>query len=222
MRAMILAAGRGERMGVLTAKTPKPLLKVGQHYLIEYALSNLKRAGVIEIVINIAYHATLIKNALGDGRRYGLTIHYSEEENRLETGGGIFKALPLLGDEPFLVMSSDIITHYPLEKLPRQLTGLAHLVMIANPSYHPNGDFGLRDGIIDQSAKPTFTFANIGVYHPDLFSNCKPGYFPLKDVLLPAISDGRVTGEMYAGSWYNVGTPADLQVVSTTVMPACF
>lgn len=217
MRAMILAAGRGERMGDLTVKTPKPLLKVNGKYLIEYTLMQLHAAGMKEIVINVAYHAEQIKQALGDGQRYGVNIHYSEEEQRLETGGGIFKALPLLGRDPFLVMSADIITQYPLHKLPKQLTGLAHLVMIANPSYHPNGDFGLAHGLIDLTAKPTYTFANIGIYHPDLFAACQPGFFPLKNVLLPAIQQGRVSGEVYKGVWYNVGTPADLQAVSDSL-----
>src|SRR5262245_47836758 len=138
-KAMILAAGRGERMGELTSLQPKPLLRVAGHYLIEYAIANIKRAGISDIVINVSYRADQIKSALGDGKRYGVNIVYSEEKERLETGGGIFQALPLLGNEPFLVYSCDIITNYPLNLLPHQPNGLAHLIMVTNPVYHPHG-----------------------------------------------------------------------------------
>lgn len=208
---MILAAGRGERMGELTAKTPKPLLRIAGHYLIEYAISNLARAGIHEIVINVSYHAELIKAAVGDGKRYHVTILYSEEKERLETGGGIFQALPLLGNEPFLVVSSDIISDYPLEKLPSHPNGLAHLVMVRNPSFHPHGDFGLRDGYADMHTVPTLTFGNMGVYRPELFANCLPRHFPLNQLLFPAIQNGKVTGEHYQGTWYNIGTPKQLK-----------
>ena len=150
MRAMILAAGRGKRMGALTQHTPKPLLKMGDNYLIEYSIANLVRAGIKNIVINISYQGEQIKTALGDGKRYGAAISYSEEAERLETGGGIFNALPLLGNEPFLVVSSDIITDYALTTLPKQPDGLAHLVLVSNPVYHPDGDFGLANGRVDK------------------------------------------------------------------------
>lgn len=211
--AMILAAGRGERMGELTAKLPKPLLRVGGHFLIEYAIFNVKRAGIKEIIINLSYLGEQIKKALGDGTQYGVKILYSEELERLETGGGIFRALPLLGQEPFLVVSSDIITDYPLKQLPQHPDGLAHLVMVSNPSYHPCGDYGLCDGKINFESRPTLTFANIGVYRPELFSVCKAGNFRLTKVLNPVISAGRVSGEHYQGLWYNIGTPDDLTEV---------
>lgn len=210
MPAMILAAGRGDRMGNLTEKTPKPLLKVNGHYLIDYAIASIKRAGIEDIVINVSYQAEQIKAALGDGKRYGVKITFSEEQERLETGGGILQALPLLGQDPFLVMSSDIITDYPLQQLFRHPVGLAHLMLVKNPSYHPLGDFGLRDGKITAHARPTFTFANLGMYRPELFSDCKPGHFRLTRVLNPAIEKDQVTGEVYEGVWYNVGTPDDL------------
>lgn len=215
MRAMILAAGRGERMGALTQATPKPLLKVKQHYLIDYAIYALKRAGINDIVINVSYHKEQIKSALGDGSRYGVNLIYSEETERLETGGGIFNALPLLGKDPFIVMSCDIITDYALKNLPQTLTGLAHLVLVKNPHFHPEGDFGLHaNGQIDLLAKPSLTFANIGLYHPALFVSCKAGHFRLNTCLFPAINQGLVTGELYQGTWFNVGTPDDLAAVN--------
>ena len=212
MRAMILAAGRGERMGEITHRVPKPLLRIAGNYLIEYALFSLKRAGIHEIVINISYLGDQIKAALGDGSRYGVTIAYSEEKERLETGGGIFQALPLLGEDPFIVMSSDIVTDYPLQQFPRHLNGLAHLVMVDNPSYHARGDFGLCQGVIDINAQPTLTFASVGIYHPALFAGCEPGHFRLTKVLHPAIAKGLVTGEHYQGTWYNVGTLEELSM----------
>lgn len=212
-RAMILAAGRGERMGALTATLPKPLIKVDGHYLIEYAIAAIRQAGIHEIVINVSWHADQIKSALGCGSHYGVKIHYSEEAERLETGGGIFQALPLLGTQPFLVMSSDIITDYPLRELSEQPQGLAHLVMVTNPVYNLAGDFGLNHGRIDTHVSQTLTFGNIGVYRPELFANCSAGYFRLTNVLNPAIAAGQVTGEHYQGWWHNIGTPADIEEV---------
>jgi aminoglycoside/choline kinase family phosphotransferase len=219
-RAMVLAAGQGKRMGELTARTPKPLLLVAGKYLIEYALLSLKEAGVSEIVINIANFGDQIKEALGCGKRYGLNIFYSEEKERLETGGGIYKALPLLGEGPFLVMSSDIITSYPLVQLQkRELSGLAHLVMVNNPPYNLQGDFGLRDGLLNLDVNETFTFANLAILHPGLFAGCGEGHFRLATTLLvPAIQQGKVTGEHFEGKWYNVGTPGDLLEVNKDLL----
>lgn len=211
MRGMILAAGRGQRMGELTDRIPKPLLPVAGRYLIEYAISSFIRASIHEIVINVCYCAEQIKTALGDGKRYGATFIYSEEKERLETGGGIFQALPLLGEAPFLVMSSDIITDYALEMLPREPEGLAHLVVVDNPSFHPRGDFGLCESYLDMDAKPTFTFANIGIFRPQLFTDCKLGYFPLNQLLFPAVRNKLITAEHYKKIWYNVGTPEQLK-----------
>lgn len=210
MRAMILAAGRGERMGELTSVTPKPLLRVGPHTLIEYVIANVKRAGIREIVINVSYHAEQIKTALGSGERYGVTFLYSDEKERLEVGGGIIQALPLLGDQPFIVVSGDVVTDYPLANLPHEPEGLAHLVMVDNPPFHPRGDFGLREGRADLTALPRFNFGNIGVYRPESFSHCEPGHVKWRDVMFPLIEKKQVTGEYYQGAWYNVGTAADL------------
>jgi MurNAc alpha-1-phosphate uridylyltransferase len=217
MRAMILAAGRGERMGALTADTPKPLLRILDKYLIEYTFANLVRAGIRDIVMNISYHAEKIKTTLGDGKQYGVNIAYSEEAKRLETGGGIFQALPLLGSDPFLVVSSDIITDFDFTTLPNDPDALAHLVMVDNPSFHPEGDFGLVNGRATMQATSTLTFANIGIYRPEFFSNCKPGHFPLNQLLFPAISASNVSGEYYNGIWYNIGTPQDIHEVTSAL-----
>lgn len=211
MRAMILAAGRGERMGRLTDRVPKPLLRIGENYLIEHVISSLIQANIREIIINVAYRGEQIKQALGEGDRYGVSIIYSEEKERLETGGGVFQALSLLGDQPFIVISSDIITDYPLEKLSRTPPKLAHLVLVDNPPYHPQGDFGLYGSNVDVRAAPLLTYSSIGIYRKELFAGCQPGYFRLTDVLLPAINNGQITGEHYRGTWYNIGTREDLE-----------
>lgn len=207
---MILAAGRGERMGELTLTTPKPLLKIAGKHLIEYSIQNIKAAGINEIVINTAYLGEQIQSVIGNGQRYGVDIVYSEEGERLETGGGIYRALPLLGEEPFLVVSGDIITNHPLNTLPRHPVGLAHMIMIDNPVYHPHGDYSLVDGYLNLEKQSAKTFANVGVYRPELFAQCKPGYFRLSEVLMPAIKNKQITGEMLQGSWFNIGTREDI------------
>lgn len=217
MRAMILAAGRGERMGALTATLPKPLLQANNRYLIEYSIQYLKDFGVTDIVINLAYQGAKIKEALGNGSRYGVHIEYSEEVERLETGGGILQALPLLGDQPFIVLSSDVVTNFPLATLPKQLTGLAHLVVVDNPSFNLKGDFGLEDGYISMQAKPTFTFANVGLYSPALFADCAPGHFPLNRLLFPAIERKQITGQYFKGDWFNIGSPQQLNEFSAFI-----
>lgn len=207
---MILAAGRGERMGELTQHVPKPLLKVNGFYLIEYSIAALKRAGITEIVMNISYLADQIKSTLGNGNQFGVDIVYSEEKERLETGGGILQALPLLGPDPFIVKACDIISEYHLTWLPKKLKGLAHLVLTDNPSFHPQGDFGLFGNQVSLQAKPFYNYGGFGVFHPDLFANEKPGRFPLSKLLLPAIEAKEVTGEYYDGAWFNIGTPDEL------------
>ena len=216
MRAMILAAGRGERMGKLTAETPKPLLRARGNYLIAHVIQHLRQAGISDIVINVAYRGAQIQQALGNGDQYGVHIEYSIELERLETGGGIFQALPLLGVEPFLVVSSDVVTDFPLDTLPLQPAGLAHLVLVQNPDFHPQGDFGVRNGYVDMDAKPAHTFANVGVYRPELFASCVSGHFPLNKILFPAIRAARVTGEVYQGRWFNIGTSEQLAAFETS------
>lgn len=211
---MILAAGRGERMGDLTLRTPKPLLKVGQHYLIDYAIANIRRAGIRDIVINVAYQAEKVQETVGDGSRYGVNIAYSVEPERLEVGGGIYHALPLLGKEPFIVVSADVITDYPLERLQLRPDSECHLILVRNPAYHAFGDFGLEEGFVNYAAKPKLTFGNLGLYHPDLFAACTPGFYPWSQVMRPKIETSRVTGEFYDGLWYNIGTLQDLEDIN--------
>ncbi len=200
-------------MGELTAETPKPFLRVAGKYLIEYTITNLKNAGINNIVINICWHGEQIKAALGDGKKYGVNIAYSEESERLETAAVFSKRCHCLATS-ISGCDSDIITDYPLQNLPHHLVGLAHLVMVPNPSFHPRGDFGVRDGLANMHAKPSLTFRNIGLYSPALFAGCQPGHFALNKLLFPAIENGVVTAEQYDGVWYNIGTPEQLELAS--------
>jgi MurNAc alpha-1-phosphate uridylyltransferase len=204
MKAMILAAGRGERLRPFTDSTPKALLPYKGLPLIAHHLINLSAAGITEIVINISYLAREIMEALQDGKKFGVTIQYSFEPDMLETGGGIFQALSLLDNKPFIAIAADIFTNYDFQNLEKKLTRQAHLVMVDNPYFHPKGDFVLRDGIIYDEENPRLTFGSIGIYHPDLFQHCNPGKFRLTDVLLPAIARKEMTGEHFHGVWENI------------------
>lgn len=211
MKAMILAAGRGERMRPLTDSIPKPLLTAGGRPLIEHTIESLVRGGFVDIVVNTAYLGELIEAHLGDGSRFGARIAYSAEGEALETGGGIHRALSLLGEQPFLVVNGDIATEFPFGQLKQPISGLAHLVLVPNPSHNPRGDFGLCDGRILDSGDSRFTFSGIGVYRPELFAGCSPGKFPLAPLLRRAMTDGLVSGEMYTGFWMDIGTVDRLQ-----------
>ena len=214
MKAMILAAGRGERMRPLTDTTPKPLLKVAGKALIEYSLENLVAAGFTDIVINVAYLGTQIMNYCGDGNRWGANLCYSDEGPvALETAGGIAKALPLLGDNPFLVVNADIVFDYPLGELHDKPVELAHLILIDNPPHHPNGDFCLKtNGLVSEHGEGKLTYSGIGVYHPALFVDLKVGQpQKLRPVLTRAMQQGKVSGECYSGLWQDIGTPQRLQ-----------
>ncbi len=211
MKAMILAAGRGERMRPLTDHTPKPLLRVAGRSLIEYHILGLVQAGFCELVINHAHLGDQIEQALGDGSRYGAQIRYSAEGEALETGGGIFRALPLLGPAPFLVVNGDIWTDFPYAGLPAEPAGLAHLVLVDNPPQHPAGDFVLGEtGRVSDSGTSRLTFSGIGVYRTELFAGHVPGKFPLAPLLRDAMAQGQVSGEHYRGGWVDVGTPQRL------------
>jgi MurNAc alpha-1-phosphate uridylyltransferase len=208
MKAMILAAGKGERMRPLTLTTPKPLVRAGGVPLIEYHLQALAAAGFTEVVINHAWLGQQIEDYLGDGSRYGLSIQYSPEGEPLETGGGIFRALPLLGDEAFVVVNGDIWTDYDFRALRQPIAGLAHLVLADNPAHHPNGDFILVDGQVrdaDADAQ-TLTYSGIAVLHPQLFEGCTAGAFKLAPLFRKAMAAGQVTGERLEGQWVDVGT----------------
>jgi len=219
MKAMILAAGRGERMRPMTDTTPKSLLRIGGQTLIERQVHALVRAGITELVINHDHLGEQIVKALGDGNAYGADISYSPETGRaLETGGGIFNALSLLGSDPFLVVNSDIWTDFAFEQLPTQPEGLAHLVMVDNPGHHPDGDFSLSMGLLSHSGPAMLTFSGIGVYRPELFSGCTAGAFPLAPLLRRAMEAGQVSGEHYTGSWFDIGTPERLETINRVVI----
>lgn len=219
MKAMILAAGKGERMRPLTLTTPKPLVRAGGVPLIEYHLRALVRAGFKDIVINHAWLGQQIEDYLGDGSRFGVSIHFSPEGEPLETGGGIFRALPLLGDEAFLVVNGDIWTDYDFSALRRPLDGLAHLVLVDNPEHHPGGDFLLADGQIHDGgvAADKLTYSGIAVLHPRLFEGCLDGAFKLAPLLRKAMAEGQVSGEHLKGHWVDVGTHERLAQVETLI-----
>lgn len=214
MKVMVLAAGRGERMRPLTDHTPKPLLAVAGKPLLIHHLERLAAAGLTELVINHAWLGAQIEQVLGDGRKLGVRIQYSPEGEALETGGGIARALPLLGDEPFAVINGDIFCDFAPALLPGllQATDLAHLLLVDNPRHHPAGDFALRDGRVSdrQAGQTAFTFAGIGVYRPQLFADAPAGAFPLAPLLRRAMAAGRVGGSHYQGLWCDVGTPERL------------
>lgn len=211
MKAMILAAGRGQRMRPLTDIIPKPLLTVAGKPLIVHQLEKLHQAGFYELVINLGYLGEQISSFLGDGRDFGVTLVYSQEpESALETGGGIFQALPLLGNAPFVVVNSDIWSDYPFAQLPADPLGLAHLVMVENPPQHAQGDFVLSDGWIRNEGERKLTFSGISVLRPELFAGCIPGRFPLGPLLCKAIAQTKVSGEHYPGVWQDIGTPERL------------
>jgi MurNAc alpha-1-phosphate uridylyltransferase len=213
--AMILAAGRGERMRPLTDRLPKPLLEVRGKALIEYHLERVARAGITQVVVNLAWLGSMIRDRLGDGSRYGLRIAYSEESPRaLETAGGIFRALPLLGKEPFLVLNGDVFTDFPASGATLGEDRDAHLVLVPNPPQHPQGDFGLEQALAVPGGSPRYTFSGIAVYRPEFFAGCVDGAFPLKPLLLRSMERQRCSAELYRGLWEDVGTPERLAALN--------
>lgn len=203
---MILAAGRGERLRPVTDTLPKPLLPIGGEPLLFRHLRRLAAAGFSDVVINVSWLGHQIIEAAGDGSRFGLRLQYSDEgAEALETGGGIFRALPLLGDDPFLVINGDILCDVNLGALALQSGRLAHLLLVPNPAHNPNGDFSLAAGEIGLE-EPCLTFSGIGVYHPALFAGCRPGRFALAPILREAITAGKVSGELWTGFWSDLGT----------------
>lgn len=210
--AMILAAGRGERMRPLTDTRPKPLLVVRGRPLIEHHVLALARASISSIVINLSWLGEQIRAYLGDGTRYGVAIRYSDEQPRpLETAGGIFRALPLAGHGPIAVVNGDVFSDYPLGELQIAADRNAHLVLVDNPAHHPRGDFGLEGSSVVAGGAPQLTFAGLAVYRREFFEGCTDGVFPLKPLLLRSIAAGRCSGERYGGLWEDVGTPERLR-----------
>lgn len=219
MKAMILAAGFGTRMRPLTDHTPKPMLKVAGKPLIEHQVNRLVKAGITEIVINHAYLGEQIEAYLKDGSDFGCSIQYSAEDTPLETGGGIFKALPLLSSEPFLLVNGDVWCDFDYALLSGfDLNGLAHLLMVPNPEFNPDGDFGLKSGLLSKEGDERFTFSGISILHPDLFRDCQAGVFKLAPLLKTAMDSSAVSGQLYKGPWIDVGTPQRLQDVEDLLM----
>ena len=216
MKAMILAAGRGERMMPLTKNTPKPLIKVRGKILIEHSIDTLKNAGITDVIINTAYLGEQIQAYLGDGTKFGVNIEYSIEQNALETAGGIIQALPLLGNAPFIVINSDILCDYDLSTLALSDNSLAHLLLTDNPKHNPNGDFSLTGNKITLPNTQTYTFSGIGLYHPDFFQSHlhNDGKLPLSTLFKEVINNGQLTGEHYLGYWQDIGTPERLESVN--------
>ena len=212
-RAMIFAAGRGERMRPLTDTTPKPLLRVGGKMLIEHHLEKLAAAGVREVVINTSHLAEQFPAALGDGERWGVRIRYSYEGPKpLETGGGIRHALPLLGAEPFIGVAADIVSDFDYSTLPAEPEALAHLVMVPNPPFHPSGDFWLDGARLNEDgAGARLTFSSIAVYRPEFVAGESATYFKLLPIYQRAMRDRMLSGEKYDGFWANLGTPEQLR-----------
>jgi MurNAc alpha-1-phosphate uridylyltransferase len=220
MIGMILAAGRGERMMPLTKNTPKSLIKVKDLTLIEHSINALKKSNIIDIVINIAYLSEQIKTHLGDGSKFGVNIAYSDESSgALETAGGIIKALPILGNKPFVVINSDVLCDFNLSKLTLPVGSLAHLVLIDNPPHNPNGDFSLvNNHQVTNVHGQSYTFSGIGIYHPDLFKSHLEfkQKLPLYPILKEAIANGKLSGEHYDGYWQDVGTPERLELANNS------
>jgi len=212
MKAMILAAGRGERMRPLTDNTPKPLLMAGKKHLIEYHLFNLAKAGFKDVVINVAWLGEQIINTIGNGEKYNLNIVYSNEgDQALETGGGIYNALPLLGDEAFLVINGDVWTDYPFSKLYQfALKDKAHLVLVNNPAHNSRGDFLLsKNRLLDAGEETSVklnTFSGIGVYSADFFKDHHQKKYPLAPMIREFISKNMISAELYTGKWMDIGT----------------
>jgi MurNAc alpha-1-phosphate uridylyltransferase len=215
MKAMILAAGRGKRMRPLTDHTPKPLLRAAGKSLIEHQIERLCAAGIVDLVINHAHLGEQIEHALGGGNRHGVRIAYSAEGQgkALETGGGILKALPLLGPEPFVVTNGDVWCDFDYRRLRLPPGDLATLVLIDNPPHNPSGDFALEDGRVRLNGREMLTFSGIGLYHPELFAGCEPGAFPLAPLLRSAMQRNRVGGIHHDGHWLDIGTPERLQAL---------
>ena len=206
---MVLAAGRGERMRPLTDAQPKPLLRVGGKRLIEYHLERLAAGGFRQVVINTAWLGDMIEAALGTGEQFGLAITYSHERpDALETGGGIFHALPLLGPAPFLLVNGDVWTDIDFGALrrPPPAGSLAHLVVVPNPPQHTRGDFVLENGQLSESEGLRHTYSGVGIYRPELFAGCQPEKFPLLPLLRRAIAQRALSGERHHGRWYDIGT----------------
>ena len=217
MQAIILAAGLGQRMQPLTATTPKPLLLLRGKPLIVHLLQALKMHGISKVVINVFHLKEQIQDFLQDGAQYGIEIKYSIEEQLLDTGGGIVRALPLLANEPFIVASADVYSDYNFSLLPSALKNLAHLVLVANPPFNSKGDFSLTDQLVTLVGNNTLTYAGFGMFTKEFFENPPTTIFPLSYLLNRAINNQQVTGEIFTGQWHNIGTTKLLATAEQTL-----
>ena len=218
MKAMILSAGRGERMRPLTDKLPKPLLRINNKPLLQYHVEALAEAGIRQLVINHAVMGNMIEEFFGDGSDFGVKIAYSPEgEEPLETGGGIRRALPLLGSNPFIVVNGDVMSDYDFAGLPAQPTSVAHLVLVSNPEHNPNGDFHLDNGLVRSEGEKKLTYSGIAVFKPELFLGIRDERFALAPVLRQAMASDQVSGEHFAGHWLDVGTPDRLKAAKSLI-----
>ena len=216
MDAFILAAGRGERLRPLTDQTPKPLLRVDQHSLIEHHLFRLKKSGFTRCIINVSWLGQKIITTLGDGTKYGLEIIYSEENHgALETAGGIRQALDLISSDVFIVISGDIWTDFPFESLTLPPNSDMHLVMTSNPDHHPNGDFVLKNNLLRPTRPDSkaLTYTGIGCFHRRIFETLVPGLRPLRPIIDQSISAERASGIIYNGVWMDIGTKQRLEQI---------
>jgi len=216
MKAMVLAAGRGERLRPITDSLAKPLVQVGGRALIAWHLAALARAGISEVVINLSWLGEQLRAAIGDGHDFGVTITWSDEGPvPLGTGGGIFRAVPLLGPGPFMVVNGDIWTDIDFSRLTLEHDCHAHLVLVPNPAHHPDGDFGLDGGwVVNRDEEPQrLTYSGVGLYRPEFFGDCAAGCFPLRPLLNRAIAARRVRGEAHRGEWHDVGTAERLRTL---------
>jgi MurNAc alpha-1-phosphate uridylyltransferase len=220
MKAMLLAAGRGERMRPLTDQCPKPLLQVAGQPLIGWHLRRLAAAGFREVVINLSWLGEQIASALGDGASYGVSIAYSREPwPALETGGGIFNALPLLGTEPFLLVNGDVYTDIDFGALRLQSADLGQLVLVPNPEHNLKGDFWLQDGRLVEAGGERLTYSGIAMLRPELLAGAPGGRFPLLPWLNRARDAGRLGGQQHAGRWLDIGTPQRLAQLDAELAP---
>jgi MurNAc alpha-1-phosphate uridylyltransferase len=218
MKAMVLAAGRGERMRPITDTLPKPLVQVADKPLIAYHLERLAKAGIREVVINLSWLGDRIRASLGDGRDYLLSITYSDEGPvALETGGGIFKALPLLEPGPFLVINGDTWSNIDYGHLALEDGATGRIVLVPNPTHHPRGDFGVEGDVVVDREADRFTYSGVGVYRPEFFAGCSPGRVPMLPLLKRAIAARLLRGELHRGEWCDVGTPERLAELDTEV-----
>jgi len=215
MIAMILAAGRGERLRPLTDSVPKALVEVRGQSMLERHLQAIRSAGIETVVINLGWLGEQIMQRIGSGSRYGLKVVYSPEgDNILETGGGIHRALPMLGDEPFLVLNADIHTDMPMPSADFDEQTLGKLVLVPTPPQKSQGDFDIKENRVCNSALPQLTFSGVAVYRPELFKDCSPGRFSIVPLLRAAADAGQLAGEVYAGAWADIGTAESLAVLN--------